>query len=389
MTTSCANPTADRAPVVLMVDDEANILSAMRRMLRSAQTGWTCLYASSGAEALDILDRTPVDVVVSDMMMPGMDGATLLTRVKDRRPQTVRIILSGHSDEENALKAVGPAHQYLSKPCDTETLVSVVRRALTLRLRLQRRDLRRVIGTLGDLPSPQKQVSRLLAELDSPTASASSIAALVEQDVAMTADMLRLTNSQYFGLARRITTAQDAVRLLGTETVRALAFKAGLFRIFKGSADLAPVLQAIGQRGLEMAARCRTAARRRRLPPEIIDQAACAGMLWEVGLLALIDRWPDRIRPILDGVAEGAPLGPALRDTFQADQGEVGGYFLALWGFNGTMVEAQTYLETEPPIPPEPDSLTAILREAAAQIETPLCPSRGQAQAGTEIATAG
>jgi len=81
---------------ILFVDDEPNILAGLKRQLRSQRKEWEMAFAESGEAALDMLSETPFDVVVSDMRMPGMDGAELLNRVKERYPETVRIILSGH-----------------------------------------------------------------------------------------------------------------------------------------------------------------------------------------------------------------------------------------------------------------------------------------------------
>jgi HD-like signal output (HDOD) protein/CheY-like chemotaxis protein len=357
---------------VLFVDDDPAILSGMRRMMHATRADWTCLFAASGQEALDRLAAEPVDVVVSDMRMPGMDGATLLGRVKDLRPQAVRIVLSGQPGDESVLRAVGPAHQYLSKPCDATVLASVIARALALRAILHRRDLRQVVGALGGLPSPPDRLQKLMAEIDSPTASAASVAAQVERDVAMLAELLRMTNSQYFGLPRAVSTAQEAVRALGTETIRALAYQVGLFQVFQGGPAMSGVIAAIGERGLEMSAHCRVIAQRRGLPQDMIDLAGCAGMLWEIGLLVLIDRWPERMTPVLAAVARGASPTAAVEAAFSATQGEIGAYLLGLWGFNDLVVEALAYLETDTSPSRMTASLLPILRDARRQIQTPL-----------------
>jgi len=98
---------------VLFVDDQPNILAGLRRMLRGLSNEWQMEFAESGEEALALMAVSPFDVVVSDMRMPGMDGAQLLTETMARHPGTVRIILSGQADQENVLRAFTPAHQYL------------------------------------------------------------------------------------------------------------------------------------------------------------------------------------------------------------------------------------------------------------------------------------
>ena len=106
---------------ILFVDDEPNVLEGLKRMLRGKRDEWDLAFAGTGPEALEILQREPLDGTVSDMRLPGMDGPQLLTEVQRRHPLIVRIVLSGQSDQAMILQSVRPAHQYLTKPCDAET----------------------------------------------------------------------------------------------------------------------------------------------------------------------------------------------------------------------------------------------------------------------------
>jgi response regulator RpfG family c-di-GMP phosphodiesterase len=132
---SCAVP---QAPVcVLCVDDEPGILSALRRALRG--DGTRVLTSQGGPQALEVLEREPVDIVISDMRMPGMDGAELLERVHQRWPATIRVLLTGYADTGAAVAAInrGRIFRYLTKPWDDAELRSVVRQGLDL-LHLER-----------------------------------------------------------------------------------------------------------------------------------------------------------------------------------------------------------------------------------------------------------
>lgn len=107
---------------ILFVDDEPNVLSGLQRLLRPMRHEWDMYFAAGGKEALSLLAEKQVDVIVSDMKMPGMDGAALLEEVRQRYPQTTRIILSGYSEKELSIRTTGTVHQYLSKPCNPDTL---------------------------------------------------------------------------------------------------------------------------------------------------------------------------------------------------------------------------------------------------------------------------
>jgi DNA-binding NtrC family response regulator len=106
---------------VIFVDDEARILEGLRRMLRPMRNQWEMAFAPGGQAALDVMATTPFDVIVSDMRMPGMDGAALLEQVREHYPEVIRIVLSGHTEMATALRVVPIAHQFLAKPCDAET----------------------------------------------------------------------------------------------------------------------------------------------------------------------------------------------------------------------------------------------------------------------------
>lgn len=139
---------------VLCVDDEANILSALRRMLRPA--GYQVSIAGSGAEGLALLAREPVDLVISDMRMPEMDGAQFLEQVRQRWPDTVRILLTGYADITSTVTAInkGEIYRYISKPWNDAELLLTVREAL------ERKALEREKARLEALTAHQNEQLR-------------------------------------------------------------------------------------------------------------------------------------------------------------------------------------------------------------------------------------
>jgi len=194
---------------VLFVDDDQNVLAGLRRMLRPLRTEWTTEFVDGGEKALAYMAENPVDVIVTDMRMPGMDGVQLLEQVVIRHPSAVRIALSGHSDQEMLIKVAGLAHHYLSKPCDTETLKSTVRRSLTLRDHFQNKTIGRLVARVQSLPSLPNNYHDILHEIGSPEPSLTRVANIISRDAAMTAKVLQLVNSAFFGTARRVS-ARDS-----------------------------------------------------------------------------------------------------------------------------------------------------------------------------------
>jgi response regulator RpfG family c-di-GMP phosphodiesterase len=126
---------------ILLVDDEANVLSALRRLF---QPQYHVMIASGGAEGLQVLAGEPVDLVISDMRMPGMSGAEFLGRVAERWPDVVRILLTGHADLASTVAAINHGHiyKYVNKPWRDDELRLTVQRAIELRrMKLERAGL--------------------------------------------------------------------------------------------------------------------------------------------------------------------------------------------------------------------------------------------------------
>jgi DNA-binding NarL/FixJ family response regulator len=115
---------------VLFVDDEPSVLSALRRLLFPQRYRWAMTFAASGRAALEAMLDEPFDVVVTDMLMPDMDGAALLHEVHQLYPQTALLVLSGYSDASATLSASQLARQILRKPCEPAALIEAISSAL-------------------------------------------------------------------------------------------------------------------------------------------------------------------------------------------------------------------------------------------------------------------
>jgi len=126
-------PTQPIRSTVLFVDDEPKILEGFRDALR--RHPFTILTATSGADALSLLDTHPVDVVVSDERMPNMAGSEFLGVVRQRYPHTIRIVLTGQASLAAAIRAIneGEVYRFLTKPCNSADLAVTIQRALQLR----------------------------------------------------------------------------------------------------------------------------------------------------------------------------------------------------------------------------------------------------------------
>jgi len=217
---------APRAATLLLVDDETSVLSALRRLFR--MNGYAIEQAASGAEGLEILARKPIDLVISDMRMPVMDGAAFLERVRESHPETVRILLTGYADIGSTIAAInrGEIHRYIAKPWDDQDLLLLVREAL------RRRDLERQNAELLALTRTQnaelQDLNRTLeARVAARTAELEQINAMLEASyeevnaqftmaITVFSSLLEMRQGRMAGHARRVSDlAGRMARLLG------------------------------------------------------------------------------------------------------------------------------------------------------------------------------
>ncbi|MEM8946927.1 MAG: response regulator [Planctomycetota bacterium] len=329
---------------VLFVDDEPKVLQGLRRMLRAYRREWTMEFCEGPEQALAALASEPFDVVVTDMRMPGMDGAELLTRVRDQYPDTVRIVLSGQSEQERILRAVGPAHQYLSKPCDPEFLRQTIARASMLNKRMNNPQLKTLVAKMDSLPSLPDIYFQLSEELRSDDASVDRVGALISRDISMTAKVLQLVNSSFFGLPVHVNDAKHAAALLGLNTLKPLVLTASIFRQLEESRVSATFLESVLSHSLAVAGIAKQVANTEGLPREVVDNTFIAGALHDVGKVVLADNFGRSYTALCHKAkAQDQRIIDLETAEFGASHADVGGYLLGLWGLPQDLIEAVAF----------------------------------------------
>lgn len=323
---------------VLFVDDEPRVLEAIERLFFDLDVDWEPCFASTVDGALEAFKSAPVDVIVCDMRMPGQDSATLLNRVCELDPRTIRIVLSGQTDEASALRVVPVAHQFLAKPCEGAKLRRVIENTRELRQLLDDTKLQSLVGQVGHLPSPPRLFNEISRLLEDDSADAARVAELVQQDPAMATKILQVANSALFASSQAIADIRTAVVRLGTRTIRNLALGVGAFEAARGSAKaLSGYIDELQNRSLSIARLARA------LSPKSVDADAAfmAGLVCDLGQLVLATVAPERRR---DAETEASRRSVANHVAEHALWGvthaEVGAFLLGLWGLPFSIVEA-------------------------------------------------
>ena len=351
-------PEPPRKKRILFVDDEPELLESLRDAMHIHRRAWAVTLCSSGDAALQELAQEPADVIVADMQMPGMDGATLLSHVRDLYPTTIRMVLSGYASPQHLTRAAAVAHRFLGKPFDAAELSRLISRSCALRELTQEAEAYRKTAAATSLPSRPGVHSEITTILADPGWEPDQIAIAIESDIAITAKVLQLANSAFFGIGRSVTSVREAVVYLGVETIKSLSLMAEAFgKLAPENLEWFSIEQF--QRHAMLVARVAGGI----LPPGRPQQeAVTAGLLHDIGKLVLIADDPRRWHELNDiAVVRNVPLYEVEEELEGATHAATGAYLLSLWGLPDGVVEAVAHHH-------DPNDLPATALDAVAAV---------------------
>lgn len=331
---------------ILFVDDEENILTALRRSLRHHRTEWEMDFSSNGRQALELADQQPFDVVVTDIRMPNINGIELLKGLQNRHPATTRIALSGCVDTDTIMNTAGLVHRYLAKPCNSATLEAVLINVLSLRELIDNDRIQALVGGLRSLPTLPAVYHELTEKLSAKSTTVRELSGIIAKDPPLAAKLLQLVNSVFYGLNRSISDPAEALTLLGVETLRGLVLTIGIFSQLDSKTFAAGwnSVQELVNHSIEMAAFGKNVAASEGSGETMIEETFIAALLHDIGMLLLIENFPREYAGI-DSQARGDETRRIAleKEAFGADHGAVGGYLLGLWGLADPVVEAVSH----------------------------------------------
>ncbi len=301
---------------ILVVSNDGVRAEEVRRELDDQGLDWRLEWTDAVASVLSG-ERVP-DVLVCAEDLGTYSGIALLAQMRTRHPETMRILLTMPGEQPDSTQAMEVAQRVLPEPLDALALIDAVESAAELRTLLDDPALKRAIGRVGSLPTAPNQYLALTRLLRDPDVSAARIAALIGEDPALAAQVLRMTNSAYYSTGREITDLRTAVTRLGQSALRQLVLASEVFFVGNHS----PAAREMRDRALRIS----------RLASHLLagpsaELAATAGLLAEVGLLL----------PQQAHVDESGQVTP---------HNIAGAYLLGLWGLPAPIVEAVAFYKT-------------------------------------------
>ncbi|MBE0534112.1 MAG: HDOD domain-containing protein [Phycisphaerae bacterium] len=329
---------------ILFVDDDINVLNGLRRMLHKMREQWEMEFVTGALDALKVLKQSAYDIVVSDLRMPDMNGVELLEKVRQRYPDTIRFMLSGYSDQPLQGQAARCVHQFISKPCDAELLQSLIHRAFQLNDRLRSKEAAKVLSNISSLPVMSDTYKEVIDVLSSPDCSPRKVGKMIARDIGMSAKILQLVNSAFYGSGSKIADPVHAVVYLGLKTVEALVLTSGIFSKLPEKRMQEFSVDALQEHCCRVGSLAKTICKSRQMTQEDMDMASMAGILHDTGKIVFISRFPKELTEAIRlSRHRQVPLYEVERELLDVTHAELGGGLLDLWGLPNTIIEAATY----------------------------------------------
>jgi HD-like signal output (HDOD) protein len=324
--------------VILFVDDEVQILKSLKRLFRGS--GYEVYFADSGAMAIDILTNNRVDLVVTDIRMPEMDGFELLKHIKEDYPLTLRVALSGFTDNRKIFDALenNLAKLYMFKPWDNSELLATIDKIFELEDVLLDQDLLDMINNLDEIPSIPflyREISKLVEE----DASIEDIAAKIEQDQSIASKVLKVANSAFYGA--KTGSINQAIMYIGLINVKNIVLTNSVFNNFGEKSKYHELLW----KHVNLTNKFVNVIYQRCLNKRLPNVYASAGLLHDIGRILLIRFFTERYKELMVRLdaGEGKTMSNLESELIGFDHQQVGGYLLSWWEIPVPIVEAALY----------------------------------------------
>jgi HD-like signal output (HDOD) protein len=342
----------------LVVEPNEQIVEGYRRLLRVFSTTWAVSFAPDTGVAMERVRAQEVDVVIVDARGAGIDG--FLLELRARHPLVTRIVLAGGDVKpETAVQLTVVAHQVLKKPFIPPQLFELIERTCLVIEALGNERLRLVLGQLGALPALPQTYSKLVELTSNPDSSLDAVSSLVERDAAVTAAVLRIINSAYFGLPRRVSSVRETVRFLGIQPLKNIVLTV---EVFEGLAS-GKAAQGLQQEALSRACAMREVLGR----TPLAESAFAAGVLADVGALLLVTRLPIEAAAVARAVQGGKLPWVAEQERLGCTHAELGAAILAKWNLPNALVEAVALHHQPPQNVPVPNVASALALVSAVE----------------------
>lgn len=326
---------------ILIVDHDIKILNVMSKAFHAAD--YEVVTADSGFSALEILEIADIDLVISDLRLPLMDGYELLSKIKELHPDVIRIIMSSYIEESSVFKAIvqNLARFYILKPWNSEKLLEYISQIFETEDILKSNDLLLLINSVEKLPTIETSYQKILSMIERDV-NTGQIAAEIEKDFAISSRLLQIANSAYYGL--RTGSIKHATVYLGLQNLKSLIYSTSILNSYRsGSEHDQQRVQNLWTHAL-LTSKLLHYIYEVFLNKKLPETAYSAGLLHNVGTLILIQsRFEDYAKAVDEASPKSRNMLELERDAFRVTHQEAGGYLISWWKLPFPIVEAALY----------------------------------------------
>jgi len=270
---------------IILADPDKEASDAIAGRLNQLRPQWSVVACSSGQDALSyILDNT-VDCVVSDVVLDDMSGHELFESLEKTHPDIVRFTLSADLDRERSLESSHTNHRFVHKPVSDDVLLNFIERSLLLRTVLDSELITHEMDEVHNLPSLPEIYQEMISELAAPQSSLLNVANIIDTDLALSATVLKVVNSAFYGLHQPVDSVAQSVSLLGAHLIKNITLTAKVFAQFEGTGSDLAMLKRLNNDAIKTGALSNQMARLARVPKNVANHAQMAGMLSNIGQL--------------------------------------------------------------------------------------------------------
>lgn len=334
---------------ILFVDDNDNVIQGLKRQLRPFRGEWQLYFAHNAEAALAVMEKQPIDLIVSDMLMPDMRGEELLQQIKQLYPATIRIIFSGYSDEITLKKALEVAHQYFCKPCNIDTLRESISQIFQIQATINNPRVIQSIGDPSQLPSLPEIYQAINAAIARETTTIAELADIFARDMVLSARLLQLVNSPYFGVRQRISNLNEAINMVGINMLNNLVLSIHIKHAFPiTDPKMLIYMEYLWQDAWRVASLAKQISLAEQQPEDRPDQAYLGGLLHNMGLLVFLSRSGEQLQKFVQEVKNtDTPISELEKQIFGFTRCEAAAYLLSLWKIPPRIIES-VLLHTNP-----------------------------------------
>lgn len=322
---------------ILFVDDEIPILKAIRRMFLGSN--YTVFFAKSGLEALDILNKNIIDLIISDIKMPEMDGYELLSKVMVMYPSTIRIALSGYAGDDLVFRAIknNLAKAYFLKPWVDENLKTAIDEMFKTQDLLKSKNLLDIVNSFDNIPTLPGLYMRLNTLIQK-NADIDKISSIIQEDPAISSKILQLANCAYFG--SKTGSVKKAIMNLGLINIKNLILTSEIFELLPNNSKEKELLWNHSSLTNQIMVKTYKTI----LNKKLLDKDASAGLMHDIGKIVLLKNFPNKYENVFnDVIKNNMTFSQAEEVSLGISHDDIGAYLLNWWGLPASMVEAALY----------------------------------------------